>query len=85
MVSEQPLFGGQQNHYHSTVKVAVTSTTETGEQALLLTNYNRSHTKDYQGKCLIIIVGCECSDHAVADYLFERAEKPEDELSVWEA
>ena len=49
-VSDQPLFGGQQNHSHSSVKVAVTSTTEIGEQALLLTNYNRSHKKDDQGK-----------------------------------
>lgn len=50
--SDQPLFGGKQNHYHSLVKVAVTSTTETGENAILLTNYNRPNKNDDQGECL---------------------------------
>ncbi len=48
-LADQPLFGGNQDHCHASVKVAVTSTTETGENALLLTNYNRSHKKDDQG------------------------------------
>lgn len=52
--SDQPLFGGKQDHCHSPVKVAVTSTTATDVKALLLTNYNRSHKKDHQGKCLYI-------------------------------
>lgn len=50
-VADQPIFGGQQNHLQSSVKVAVTATSEIGEQALLLTNYNRSHMKDDQSKC----------------------------------
>ena len=50
-VSEQPLFGGQHNHSHSSVRTAVTSTKETGEKAVLLTNYNRSHEEDDQGRC----------------------------------
>ena len=58
-ISEQPLFGGQQNLNHSPVKVAVTSTKETGEQALLLTNYNRSHKKDFHGKCRFMIATCD--------------------------
>ena len=58
-VSEQPLFGGKQNNFHSPVKVAVTSTTETGEQALLLTNYNRSHKNDHRGKSLFMIARCD--------------------------
>ncbi|KAL8777571.1 MAG: hypothetical protein Q9213_007807 [Squamulea squamosa] len=45
-VSGQPLFGGQHNHWQSSVKTAVTATSETGDQAVLLTNYNRSHEKD---------------------------------------
>lgn len=49
-VSDQPLFGGQHSHYHSSVKVAVTSATEIGEKALLLANYNRLHKLDDQGK-----------------------------------
>lgn len=48
-VADQPLFGGNQNDCHASVKVAVTSTTETAENALLLTNYNRSHKTDNQG------------------------------------
>ena len=39
-VSNEPLFGGQ--HTQSFVRVAVTSTRETGSQAVILTNYNRS-------------------------------------------
>lgn len=53
-MADQPLFGGRQDHCHSPVKVAVTSTSETGENALLLTNYNRSHKKDDQGKSLFV-------------------------------
>ncbi|KAL8906193.1 MAG: hypothetical protein Q9171_006376 [Xanthocarpia ochracea] len=45
-VSEQPLFGGQYNHWQSSVRTAVTATSETGDQAVLLSNYNRSHDKD---------------------------------------
>lgn len=52
--SDQPLFGGKQDHCHSSVKVAVTSTTATDVKALLLTNYNRSHKRDHQGKYLYI-------------------------------
>ena len=47
-VWEQPLFGGQHTHSHSSVRTAVTSTKETGEKAVLLTNYNRSHQNDDQ-------------------------------------
>lgn len=49
-VSDQSLFGGQHSLYNSSVKVAVTSTTEIGEKALLLANYNRSEKKDDQGE-----------------------------------
>lgn len=50
--SDQPLFGGRQNHHRPSVRVALTATSETGERAILLTNYNRSHKKDDQRKCL---------------------------------
>lgn len=53
-IADQPLFGGSQDHCHSPVKVAVTSTTETGENALLLTNYNRSHERDDQGRYVLV-------------------------------
>ncbi|KAL8736432.1 MAG: hypothetical protein Q9166_000224 [cf. Caloplaca sp. 2 TL-2023] len=46
-VSRQPLFGGQHSHRQSSVKTAVTATTEIADQAVLLTNYNRSHDNDY--------------------------------------
>ncbi|KAL8754211.1 MAG: hypothetical protein Q9199_004499 [Rusavskia elegans] len=45
-VSGQPLFGGQHNSSQSSVRTAVTATSETGDRAVLLTNYNRSHEKD---------------------------------------
>ncbi|KAL8916178.1 MAG: hypothetical protein Q9172_006425 [Xanthocarpia lactea] len=50
-VSEQPLFGGQYNNWQSSVRTAVTATSETGDQAVLLSNYNRSHDKDDRCKC----------------------------------
>ncbi|KAL8765647.1 MAG: hypothetical protein Q9209_007327 [Squamulea sp. 1 TL-2023] len=67
-VSGQPLFGGQHNHWQSSVRTAVTATSEAGDKAILLTNYNRSHEKDDR-----------------SEYEFERADLPEEELSVWEA
>ena len=45
-VSDQPLFGGQHSYAQASVRTAVTSTAETGEQAVLLTNYNRSRDRD---------------------------------------
>lgn len=48
--SDQPLFGGQHSGHHSLVKVAVTSTTESGEKALLVANYNRLEKIDDQGE-----------------------------------
>lgn len=53
-VSDQPLFGGQHSHQHSSIKVAVTSTTEIGESALLLTNYNRPQKIDDEGEYLFV-------------------------------
>ena len=55
-VSEQPLFGGQHNRSHSSVRTAVTSTKETGEKAVLLTNYNRSHVRDDQCRFPMVIL-----------------------------
>ena len=37
------LFGGRQEQEHYLTKVAVTSTRDTGQQPVLLTNYNRQH------------------------------------------
>ena len=47
-VSDEPLFGGQ--HSQSGVKVAVTATTDTASQAVVMTNYNRPQLKDDQCK-----------------------------------
>lgn len=52
--SDQPLFGGQHSHYHSPIKVTVTSATEIGGSALVLTNYNRSQKIDNEGEYLFI-------------------------------
>ncbi|KAL8929810.1 MAG: hypothetical protein Q9208_000954 [Pyrenodesmia sp. 3 TL-2023] len=44
------------------------SVDKTGDRAVLLTNYNRSHEKDDR-----------------SEYYFERADVPDEELTVWEA
>lgn len=54
--ANEPLFGGK--HSQLSVRVAVTSTKETGSQAVIMTNYNRSlqninHCK--QMKVLILV------------------------------
>ena len=82
-VSEQPLFGGQHTHSHSWLRTAVTSTKETGERAVLLANYNRSHEKDDQ--CRHLLGTLEFfAKNIIAEYWFERAELPKNELHVWE-
>ena len=53
-VSDQPLFGGQHSHYHCLAKVAVTSATEIGENAVLLANYNRPQRIDDQSEWLFV-------------------------------
>lgn len=53
-VSDQPLFGGQHSHHHSSIKVAVTSATEICESALLLTNYNRPQKIDDECEYLFV-------------------------------
>lgn len=52
VLCDQPLFGGRQNHHRPSMRVALTATSETGEQAILLTNYNRSHKKDHLSRYL---------------------------------
>ena len=49
---DRPLFGVRNGRSYSSTKVAVTATRGTCEQAVLLTNYNRSQDNDRQCKYL---------------------------------
>ena len=42
----QPLFGGQHNQSQCSIRTGVIATSEGGERAVVLSNYNRSHEKD---------------------------------------
>lgn len=46
--SEDTIFGGGYRCLKSQVKVAITSTTETGQQPVIFTNYNREQIADLQ-------------------------------------
>ena len=82
---EQPLFGGPRDRSRSMVKVAVTATRDTGEKAVLLTNYNRSFEKDNKCGFRAATLPLGTDENFAAHYEFERAEQPERELNVWEA
>lgn len=46
--SDDRIFGGGHRCLKSQVKVAITSTTETGQQPVIFTNYNREQIIDLQ-------------------------------------
>lgn len=48
MFSDDSIFGGGHRCLKSQVKVAITSTTETGQQPVIFTNYNREQIADLQ-------------------------------------
>lgn len=48
MFSDDSIFGGGHGCLKSQVKVAITSTTETGQQPVIFTNYNREQNADLQ-------------------------------------
>lgn len=58
---DEALFGGvPDTHVGSARKVAVTAATETGEQAVIFTNYNRaddeqSKSRSYYSSCALLI------------------------------
>lgn len=83
-VADQPLFGSHLAYSPPQLKVAVTSTTDTNHQAVLLTNYNRSCSRPTKCKChhsaMFII-----NKKTTAEYEFDRGETPDTELKVWEA
>ena len=47
---EEYLFGGQRKEDRYGMKVAVTSTVDTGQKAAVLSNYHRNSAEAYQGK-----------------------------------
>lgn len=48
MFSDDSIFGGGDRCLKSQVKVAITSTTETGQHPVIFTNYNREQIADLQ-------------------------------------
>lgn len=48
MFSDDCIFGGGHRCLKSQVKFAITSTTETGQQPVIFTNYNREQITDQQ-------------------------------------
>lgn len=48
MFSDDCIFGGGHRCLKSQVKVAITSTTETGQQPVIFTNYNREQIAEQQ-------------------------------------
>lgn len=84
--SDLNLFGGVNENESYQMKVAVTSTTGTCEQPVVLTNYNRHNYGLDQRMCLCYrIVHCWLIVIAIADYKFERPDRPMYELKTWEA
>lgn len=90
---EEPLFGGEHKDDGYTTKVAVIATTDTGNQATVLSNYNRQQPEDHGSKFSNGPRPIQCylgpridflNTNSV-DYRFERPLEPKDELKIWEA
>lgn len=82
---EKPLFGGPRFQANQTSKVAVVTTSEAGLQPIVLSDYNR--ICGHEEKSLPSFQFCRAitAYHLAESYLFQRPEKPEPELKVWEA
>ena len=77
------LFGGAHDESNSYfTRVAVTSTTDTGEKPVILPNYNRG--MENQGKVLLLFVRMKVKT-VTASYTLVRPDNPKHELKLWEA
>jgi hypothetical protein len=78
---DEPIFGGLHETPASYVrKVAVTASCETGEQAVIFSNYNRAD--DEQGMSTTLHRPVLTNE---VNYRLERPDDPANELRLWEA
>lgn len=79
---DEPIFGGDPDSSSTYArKVAVTAATETGEQAVVITNYNRASDEQSKTKSALYILRLTWS----VNYQLIRPEHPSHELNLWEA
>lgn len=80
---DEPIFGGLHETSASYArKVAVTASCETGEQAVIFSNYNRVDDDSSKSKTDHQERG---SNFFVVSYRLQRPDDPEHELRLWEA
>lgn len=82
---EKYLFGGPRFEANPTSKVALVTTSAAGLQPIVLSNYNRIFGHDEKRLSPFPFYTVITAYHPAGSYLFQRPEKPEPELSVWEA
>jgi hypothetical protein len=81
---EDRLFGGKSEERRYRRKVAVVSTYGTGQEAVIMTNYNRLQRGLEAGKSSTLVC-CGELLMLVTDYKFERPAIAFDEMRIWEA
>jgi hypothetical protein len=80
---DEPIFGGaRETPLASARKVAVTSATETAEQAVIFTNYNRAD--DEQSKSLTTFLSTSADTFEVG-YQLIRPDNPKNDVMIREA
>jgi hypothetical protein len=80
---DESMFGGvRETPFASARKVAVTSATETAEQAVIFTNYNRAD--DEQSKSLTIFMS-NSADTLEVGYQLVRPDDPKNDVLIREA
>lgn len=83
--TENSLFGGPRFEANQTSKVAVVTTSAAGLQPIVLSNYNRICGHEEKRLSPLRFRRAIITYHSAGSYLFQRPEKPEPELRVWEA
>lgn len=78
------LFGGVCEEPRYQRKVAVVSTLETSQRAVILTNYNRPQREQEPGIRILTFLLTRMLTFVV-DYRFERPQRVQDEFKIWEA
>ena len=67
-------------------KVALTTTSAAGLQPIVLSNYNRALDQAEKRMFSFSILSCLLAlIFEIGSYIFQRPEKPEPEVKIWEA
>ncbi len=83
--SSDPLFGGQRLE-ETLSKVALTTTSAAGLQPIVLSNYNRAVDHEEKSMFSCSVLPCLLPlIFEIGSYIFQRPEKPEPEVKIWEA